>query len=99
MKCLESWARGLPIVGSSLAAEQLDAKDGQAMLIADSAEEFASAFKRLADEPDLRDRLVANGRAMLRSRHDPADVARRLVEVYRSCLEPSKRNDEVGNHE
>ena len=99
MKCLESWARGLPIVGSSLAAEQLDAKDGQAMLIADSAEEFASAFKRLADEPDLRDRLVANGRAMLRSRHDPADVARRLVEVYRLCLEPSKRNDEVGNHE
>ncbi len=89
MKCLESWARGLPIVGCSLAAEQLDAVAGESILIADSAADFAHAFRKLADEPDLRHHLVSNGRAVLRERHDPVDVARRLVEVYRAC-QPAK---------
>jgi glycosyltransferase involved in cell wall biosynthesis len=85
MKCLEAWARGLPIVGTALAAEQLETRDGEALLVADGGEAFVRALRRLVDEPGLRERLLANGRSMLRGHHDPADVARRLIAVYASC--------------
>jgi glycosyltransferase involved in cell wall biosynthesis len=84
MKCLEAWARGVPLVGVRDAAEQLAARDGEAMLVADTPQDFASALARLAADAALRRRLVATGRTMLREHHEPGDIARQLAEVYQS---------------
>lgn len=82
MKILEAWARGLPVVASPLAARGLDAVDGRHLLLAESADDFANAFARLHGDPGLRHRLVEGGRAVLKAHHDPARVARGLLEAY-----------------
>jgi hypothetical protein len=86
MKGLEAWARGLPIIASPEAASALAATDGEDMLIAVDPESFAAAVRRLADDPELFDRLVAGGRAALRDRHDPETIAGNLTTVYESVL-------------
>lgn len=84
MKCLEAWARGLPVVGSPEAAEQLEAEDGREMLVASGPEHFARAMVLLHENPDLGRRVVEGGRMALRKRHDPERVVAKLEEVYRS---------------
>lgn len=93
MKCLEAWARGIPVVGSPEAVEQLEAEDGKEMLCASGSEHFARAMVMLHENPDLRDRIVAGGREALRTRHDPAKVVAKLEEVYRQAMSIPRTGD------
>ena len=70
-KTLEAMAAGVPVVASDRGLEGL-AVDGPhtpptaiRALRANTAEEYAAAIKRLFDSPDLRQRLSANGRALI----------------------------------
>jgi hypothetical protein len=82
MKVLEAWARGVPVVATPEGAAGLDAADGVELLVARDAAGFAAACRRLCEEPGLAAALAAGGRAALRRRHDPATVARRLLDLY-----------------
>lgn len=82
MKMLEAWARGVPVVTTAEAATGLDGRPGEAFLVADDAHGFADAIERVHRDEALAARLRAGGRAVLRDRHDPADVARGLLRLY-----------------
>ena len=82
MKVLEAWARGVPVVATPEGAAGLEAADGVELLVARDAAGFAAACRRLCEEPGLAAALAAGGRAALRRRHDPATVARRLLDLY-----------------
>jgi polysaccharide biosynthesis protein PslH len=86
MKVLEAWARGVPVVATPEGAAGLDAADGVELLVARDAAGFAAACRRLCEEPGLAAALAAAGRAALRRRHDPATVARRLLDLYAEVL-------------
>jgi hypothetical protein len=86
MKCLEAWARGLPVVGSPEAADQLAATDGVEMMVAGDPLGFAEATASLAEAPELRSAVVDGGRAALRLRHAPDRCASRLQEIYRQAM-------------
>ncbi len=86
MKCLEAWARGLPVVGSPEAAEQLEAEDGREMLVASGSEHFARAMVMLHENPGLWDRLVEGGRTALKQRYDPGKVVAKLESVYHQAM-------------
>ncbi len=86
MKVLEAWARGVPVVATPEGAAGLEAVDGVELLVARDAAGFAAACRRLCEEPGLAAALAAGGRAALRRRHDPATVARRLLELYAEVL-------------
>jgi len=75
MKILEAWARGVPVVASRAAVAGLESSDGEGFLIAETPSEWASAIRRLANDPALGRRLVTNGREILRRNHDPSRVA------------------------
>jgi hypothetical protein len=45
----------------------------------------------LCEEPGLAAALAAGGRAALRRRHDPATVARRLLELYAEVLAAARQ--------
>jgi glycosyltransferase involved in cell wall biosynthesis len=64
-KILEAWAAGVPVVSTSLGAEGLPARDGDNILLADSASDFADAVFRLLACCELRERLRISGISLL----------------------------------
>jgi hypothetical protein len=86
MRILEAWARGLPVVATSIAARGLDVIDGRELSIADGAEEFCAAIGALAASPDRRAAHVDAGRAYLAQRHDPQRATQALLDIYRQAM-------------
>ncbi len=64
-KILEAWAAATAVVSTTLGAEGLDARDGEHLLLADSAPAFAEAVSHLLANPQDRQRLGMAGRALL----------------------------------
>jgi glycosyltransferase involved in cell wall biosynthesis len=64
-KILEAWAAALPVVSTSIGAEGLPVRDGEQLLIADTATAFAEAISRLLTCEDLRESVGNSGRMML----------------------------------
>jgi hypothetical protein len=89
IKILEAWARGVPVVATPAALAGLEAQDGREALIARDQREFADAIARLQREPALVESLIEAGRWARRERHEPAEIARRMVEAYTSVLTSS----------
>lgn len=67
-KILEAWAAERAVVSTTIGAEGLGARDGEHLLIADDAAQFADAILRLLGDPDLRERLGTAGRKLYRTR-------------------------------
>ncbi len=86
MRILDAWARGLPVVASSVAVAGLDVVDGRELLIADSAQAFADAIARLHSDAALRASLIAAGRDYLAQHHAAIELTTRLVQVYQRAL-------------
>ena len=86
MRLLEAWATGVPAVTSPLAGEGLVTGNGDGALVASTAEEFAAAAARLAEDTDLRQRIVETGRAKLTD-HDCDRVASRARQLYLQAIE------------
>jgi len=87
MKALEAWARGLPVLAGPRTAELLEARDGNELLVARGAADTAAAVVRLAEESDLRQRLVDGGRRALAERHDLSTTATHLARVLRWAVD------------
>jgi glycosyltransferase involved in cell wall biosynthesis len=62
IKVLEALASGKAVVSSPLAAEGLDVRDGEELLIAESDQDFARAISHLLSNPMERQRLEKNAR-------------------------------------
>jgi glycosyltransferase involved in cell wall biosynthesis len=58
VKIIEAFAHRIPVVSTTIGAEGLDVEDGRHLLVADTAQQLASACARLITEPALRRRLV-----------------------------------------
>jgi glycosyltransferase involved in cell wall biosynthesis len=67
-KILEAWAAGRAVVSTTLGAEGLGAADGDHLLLADGAEDFADAVLRVLNDSSLRARLGDAGRALYQER-------------------------------
>jgi glycosyltransferase involved in cell wall biosynthesis len=61
-KLLEAWAAGAPVVATTLACQGVTARNGENLLVADRAEEFAHRLAALLDDSDLRTRIGEMGR-------------------------------------
>lgn len=86
IKILEAWARGVPVVATPAALAGLEVEDGKEALVAREAREFATAIRRLHREPELAASLVREGRRARQERHDPQEIARRMLEEYEKIL-------------
>jgi glycosyltransferase involved in cell wall biosynthesis len=74
LKILEAMALGTPVVATSKGAEGLEVTAGEDILIADEPGEFARQTLRLLGDPDLRQRLARNGRAVVEQKYDWAGI-------------------------
>jgi hypothetical protein len=63
-KILEAWMAGVPVVSTTIGAEGLPYRDGQHLLIADGASEFAATVTRVLENTELRQQLAQAGRQL-----------------------------------
>ena len=82
LKILEAMAAGSPVVSTSIGAEGLDVSDSQSALLADGPDRFAEAVLKLLRDPNLRQRLVVNGRRLVEQRYDWSTIARHQNHAY-----------------
>jgi GT2 family glycosyltransferase/glycosyltransferase involved in cell wall biosynthesis len=78
-KINQSMALGVPVVATSIAAEGMELKDHEDILLADEPEEFARAMVELYESEDLWNRLSENGIRKTRELYSP-DAARKKLE-------------------
>jgi glycosyltransferase involved in cell wall biosynthesis len=64
VKILEAWAAGRAVVSTTVGAEGLPVRDGEHLLLRDTAESFAAAVSALLAAPEERLRLGAAGRRL-----------------------------------
>ena len=83
VKLLEAFSMACPVVTTRVGAMGFPVEAGVNMLIAQNADEFAAALRRLVAEPGLRRRLGDNARAMILDRFDWP----RIGKEYRDVVE------------
>ncbi|MCC7369122.1 MAG: glycosyltransferase [Chloroflexi bacterium] len=89
LKILESLAIGTPVVSTSKGAQGLDVRDGEHLLIADTADAFAASVQALLQDTDLRARLVASGRRLVRERYSWDAIGPRLCDLLEQVARPA----------
>jgi glycosyltransferase involved in cell wall biosynthesis len=83
IKILEAFAHKVPVVSTSLGAEGLNVRDGRHLLIADTAQGFASACERILGEPELRDSLVKDAHALFLNEYQWASIRSGIIDLAR----------------
>lgn len=86
---LEAMAAGVPIVASRVGGLAEMLTDGETALLVppDDPNALAAALARLQADDELRARLSAVGKRLVRESYDVRDMARRVGEVYREGAE------------
>lgn len=84
VKILNALAMGLPVVSTSVGAEGLEVRDGEHLLIADTARDFADAVIRVMNDRELAINLSENGRKLVCDKYSWSTVGERLIQVYRT---------------
>ncbi|MEM7052022.1 MAG: glycosyltransferase [Acidobacteriota bacterium] len=82
LKILEAFSAGLPVVSTTVGAEGIRCRDGQHLLLAESAEAIADAIVRLLEDEALGQRLATSARELVEAEYDWRASAERLVSAY-----------------
>jgi glycosyltransferase involved in cell wall biosynthesis len=93
LKILDAWAMGKAVVSTSQGCEGLEARDGENILIRDSAEEFAAAVDRVLTDADLRERLGRNARATAEETYSWEVIGDEMTEIYRKLAVSGERSE------
>jgi len=89
---LEAMACGKPVVLRDIPVFREFYTDGEDCLMCSTFAEFEAALDRLADDPDLRERLGANARETA-AEHSLDRVAEQLRDAYRDILGGAESRD------
>lgn len=85
-KVLEALAMGRPVVTTPVGAEGLGALPGRHLLVADDADGFARAIRRLLEDEGLAHELAAAGRSFVETHFDWDAVAAGHEKIYERVL-------------
>jgi glycosyltransferase involved in cell wall biosynthesis len=82
LKILEAFARGIPVVSTSIGCDGIRVEHGRHLLIADTPAEFADRVVELLESPRLGESLARHARALVTSTYDWRVVLPALDGVY-----------------
>jgi polysaccharide biosynthesis protein PslH len=82
VRILEAFARGMPMVTTTVGLEGIDAEPGREVLVEDTPVEFADAVIRLLQDENLRQEIAMNGRKLIERKYDYRVVLDALQIVY-----------------
>ncbi len=87
VKILDAWARGVPVVSTTIGAEGLAYRDGDNLLLADTPAAFAEAVNRVLADPNLAARIAAAGRRTVAAHYDWRAIYPAWDRVYQAAPE------------
>lgn len=82
VRILEAFARGMPLVTTTVGLEGIDAQPGEHVLVEDSSEGFADATLELLKNTDLAGKLAENGRRLAEEKYDWQVVLGKMDVLY-----------------
>jgi glycosyltransferase involved in cell wall biosynthesis len=82
VKILEAFARGIPVVSTTVGVEGIEARDGEHLLVADSPEAFARAVVDVLADPRSAATRALRARRLVEERYDRASALRALDTIY-----------------
>ena len=82
VRILEAFARGIPLVTTTVGLEGIDAQDGREVLVHDEPGKFAQAVVDLLHSPDHQAKLAQAGRALVENKYDWQIALRSLEKLY-----------------
>jgi glycosyltransferase involved in cell wall biosynthesis len=86
VRILEAFARGVPVVTTTVGLEGIDAEPGRDVLVADTPQEFAGQVVRLLGDPQLQQTISENGRCLVEARYDWRVILGKMGEIYPSPI-------------
>lgn len=98
LKVVEALAMRKPIVSTSIGCEGIDVQHRTTALIEDDPAGFAESIIELFQSDDLRRKLAANGRQLVKQCYDWDVVARKQEEYYQKICRAAKRTKPVHRH-
>jgi glycosyltransferase involved in cell wall biosynthesis len=87
VRILEALAQAMPMVTTTIGLEGIDARHGEEVLVADTAEDFASQVIRLMGDVELQASLAERGRQLAERAYDWHVVLKKLDQVIRPLNE------------
>jgi sugar transferase (PEP-CTERM/EpsH1 system associated) len=84
VKILEAFARGIPVVSTTVGVEGIAARAGHHLLVADDPAPFAEAVVRLLREPGFANELAAHARELVEREYDWRAALAGLNQVYQT---------------
>jgi polysaccharide biosynthesis protein PslH len=87
VRILEAFARGIPVVTTTIGLEGIEAQVGRDVLVEDSPSEFATTVSNLLNDEALQKLLTANGRHLAESCYDWRVVLQKLDAIYKEIEE------------
>jgi glycosyltransferase involved in cell wall biosynthesis len=87
VKILEAFARGVPVVSTTVGAEGIDAVAGEHLLIADDPNAFADAVVSVLNDLDYANALASAGRTLAERRYDWRTALSGLDRIYPPSLQ------------
>jgi glycosyltransferase involved in cell wall biosynthesis len=89
LKIYEAMAMKKPIISTTIGAEGLPLRDGEHLLLADTAEAFAQSIVRVLSDETLARRLGQQAASEVREKFGWSTVARSFAEICEHAANPS----------
>jgi polysaccharide biosynthesis protein PslH len=86
VKILDAFARGIPVVATSVGIEGIAAVNGQHALVADGSDAFADATARLLEDSALASHLSTEARRLVMDRYDTGAIAKLQLGTLRGLV-------------
>jgi glycosyltransferase involved in cell wall biosynthesis len=85
-KILESMACGTPVVTMQMSADAIHAKDGEHLMVGQTAEELAQKTLHVLQNEEVYEKIAQNGRELIEEHYSWKEIARKLEEVYQLLI-------------
>lgn len=82
VRILEAFARGMPVVTTTIGIEGIEACPGEEVLIVDEPTEFADAVVNLIKDDELQDKLASKGRKLAETQYDWQVILKKMDKIY-----------------
>jgi len=82
VRILEAFARGMPVVTTTIGLEGIEAVSGEHVLVQDTPQDFAESTLALLANPELADKLSRSGRRLAEENYDWQVILSRMDNIY-----------------